>query len=132
MTELHQFVADVLVLESAALLIAVLSSFAAGRRSAGLRDHRLAVDRLILLVLGTVLANGVVGGALIATGSRPADGLHLLYGPAAFVTPLIGWWLAGRAGSDDGQRPPRSRRDGWLVAASAVLLGLVLRLFMTG
>lgn len=132
MTTLHQFVADVLVLESAALLVAAGWSFGAERRSAGTRDHRLAVDRLILVVLGTIIANAVVGGVLLAGGSRPADGLHLLYGPAAFLTPLIGWWLAGRTRSGDGQRPSRSRRNSWMVAACVVLLGLELRLFMTG
>jgi hypothetical protein len=113
------------------LLAASAWSFASGRRSGGARDHRRAVDRLILVITAVVAANGLLGSALLITGSRPADPLHLLYGPIALVTPALGWWLGGRGARPPGQ-PDRSRRDAWLLVASIVLLGVEARLFATG
>ena len=130
MTDAHQFLARVVVAATIAMLLASLWSVISARRSEGRVDHRFAVDRLVLLVIGLIAANGIVGSFLLAGGSRPADALHLLYGPAALVTLPIGVWLSRR-----GRGPARgaaSRRDSWLVAAVLVLLGIELRLFMTG
>jgi hypothetical protein len=44
------------------------------------------------------------------------------------VTLPVGWWLATRRT----RHPARGRRDVWLLAAALVLLGLEVRLFMTG
>jgi len=130
MTAAHELLARVVVAATIALLLVGLWSTVSTRGSEGREDHRFAVDRLVLLVVGLVAANGIVGSFLFAGGSRPADPLHLLYGPAALVTLPVGVWLS-RRGSDftgaDGRR-----RNGWLVAAAVVLLGLELRLFMTG
>jgi 4-hydroxybenzoate polyprenyltransferase len=130
MSDAHQFLARVVVAATIATLLASLWSVISARRSDGRVDHRFAVDRLLLLVVGLIAVNGIAGLLLLAGGSRPADALHLLYGPAALVTLPIGVWLSRR-----GRRLARgaaSRRDGWLVAAVLVLLGLELRLFMTG
>jgi 4-hydroxybenzoate polyprenyltransferase len=130
MSDAHQFLARVVVAATIAMLLASLWSVISARRSDGRVDHRFAVDRLLLLVVGLIAVNGIAGLLLLAGGSRPADALHLLYGPAALVTLPIGVWLSRR-----GRRLARgaaSRRDGWLVAAVLVLLGLELRLFMTG
>jgi hypothetical protein len=130
MSDAHQFLARVVVAATIATLLASLWSVISARRSDGRVDHRFAVDRLLLLVVGLIAVNGIAGLLLLAGGSRPADALHLLYGPAALVTLPIGVWLSRR-----GRGPARgaaSRRDSWLVAAVLVLLGLELRLFMTG
>ena len=136
MTELHQIVAVAALIASAGLLAAAAWSFAAARRSAGRSDHRFAVDRLVIVTTATIAIGGLLGAGLLAGGRRPADPLHLLYGPVALVTPAIGWWLGHRARAGGG--PPnapgtiRARHDGWLVVAAIVLLGVEMRLLMTG
>lgn len=129
MTDLHHLLAILVVAATVTLLAASGWSASATRRSGGARDHRFAVDRLVLAVIGLVLANGLVGLVLIGTGGRPADALHLLYGPAALVTLPIGVSLSRRASTRTGA--PR-RSDRWLVVATILLLGIELRLFATG
>jgi len=128
-TDLHQLLGILVVVATVALLAAGGWSAIATRRSGGTRDHRFAVDRLVLMVVGLVLANGLVGLLLIGTGARPADALHLLYGPAALATLPVGVWLSRRASA--GAAAPR-RKEAWLVVATIVLLGIELRLFATG
>ena len=84
----------------------------------------------MLLVVGLIAVNGIAGLLLLAAGSRPADALHLLYGPAALITLPGGVWLSRRGRGH--ARGAASRGDGWLVVAVLVLLGIELRLFMTG
>lgn len=130
MTDAHAFLARVVVAATIAMLLASLWSVTSARRSDNRVDHRFAVDRLVLLVVGLIAANGIVGSFLLAGDSRPADALHLLYGPAALITLPVGAWLSRRGRDFTGAAGPR--RDGWLVVAALVLLGLELRLFMTG
>jgi len=128
-TDLHHLLAILVVVATVALLAAGAWSAFATRRSGGARDHRFAVDRLVLAVIGLVLVNGLVGLVLIDTAGRPADALHLLYGPAAIATLPVGVSLSRRASAST--VPPR-RREAWLVVATIVLLGIELRLFATG
>ena len=128
MRDLHHLLAILVVVATVTLLAASGWSAFATRRSGGTRDHRFAVDRLVLAVIGLVMANGLVGLLLIGTGGRPADALHLLYGPAALVTLPVGVSLSRRASA----RAAARRRDAWLVVATIVLLGIELRLFATG
>jgi hypothetical protein len=130
MTDAHPFLARVVVAATIAMLLASLWSVISARRSDGRVDHRFAVDRLVLLVVGLIAANGIVGSFLLTGGSRPTDVLHLLYGPAALVTLPVGVWLSWRGPDVAGAAAPR--RYGRLVVAAVVLLGLELRLFMTG
>ena len=129
MTDLHHLLAILVVAATVTLLAASGWSASATRRSGRTRDHRFAVDRLVLAVIGLVVANGLVGLVLIGTAGRPADALHLLYGPAALATLPVGVSLSRRA-SARAAAPRRS--DGWLVVATIVLLGIELRLFATG
>jgi hypothetical protein len=129
-TDAHQVLARAAIVATIAMLLADLWSMISARRSDGRVDHRFAVDRLVLLVVGLVAANGIVGSLLLAGGSRPADALHLLYGPAALVTLPVGVWLSRRG--RDLASAAAARRDAWLVAAAVLLLGIELRLFMTG
>ena len=130
MAEAHQIVGWGAVALTAALLAAAGWSAFDGRRSGGATDHRFAVDRLVLLVVAAIALNGVFGSVMLATGARPADPLHLLYGPAALVTAPVAWWLGGRRRGAG--RASRLRRDVWLAIACALLLGIELRLFATG
>jgi hypothetical protein len=133
-TDTHQILARAAVVATLALLAATAWSLIEGRRTAGRRTHRFAVDRLVLAVVAIIGANDALGAALMAGGSRPADPLHLLYGVAAIVTLPLGWLLGGRRrpGPVAGPAVDRVRRDAWLVAATIVLLGIELRLFATG
>jgi hypothetical protein len=125
-TDAHQFLGLLATAATLGLLAAIGWSTWASRRSDGGVDHRFAVDRLALLVIVLIAANGLIGLVLVGVGARPTDPLHLLYGPAALVSLPVGVWL-GRRGN---QR--RARRDAWVLATAIVLLGLELRLFMTG
>jgi heme A synthase len=136
-TELHQIAAIGALIASFGLLAAAAWSFVAARRSGGEVDHRYAVDRLVILATATIALGGLLGASLVVGGGRPADPLHLLYGAVAMVTPAAGWWMGHRdraavaaPGTAGGGVP--TRRDGWLVVAAIVLLGVELRLFMTG
>jgi hypothetical protein len=129
-TVAHQFLGLLAVAATVALLaIAGWSAFAR-RRSGGLLGHRFAVDRAVLVVMGFLAANVLLGLVVLGLGARPADALHLLYGPAALACLPVGVWL-GRRG-DAGGGPRTLRRDVWLIGATVVLLGIELRLFMTG
>jgi hypothetical protein len=128
--EAHQIGGWAAVALTAALVAAAVRSVWAGRRTSGANDHRFAVDRLVLLVATVVAVNGAIGGVILVTGGRPADPLHLLYGPAALVTAPVAWWLGGRPGRRGATS--RLRRDAWILVGAALLLGIELRLFATG
>jgi hypothetical protein len=111
------------------LVVAATWSVIAGRRSGGHSDHRNAVDRSVLAVLVLQAAAGLVGLALLGAGSRPADPLHLVYGPAALISVPAAIWVGARAAP---ARKSRVRRDLWTAGGGIVLLGLGLRLLATG
>jgi len=125
----HQVAALAILGVTIALLGAAVWSWA-GARTAGRDDHRFAVDRLVLAVETLVAVEIGLGGLLLATGERPADPLHLLYGVAALVTLPVGRWWGGRP--DRSGAINRRRRDGWLILAAAILVGVELRLLATG
>lgn len=118
MPELHRLAAYAAVAVALLLLAIVLLSLATGRL------RRFGVDRLVMLGMGVIGLAGLVGLVLLATGHTPADPLHLLYGPVAFVTLPVARYLA-RQGSE-------RRRTLWMLLGSLVLCGVLLRLFMTG
>ena len=130
MTEIHAFVGRAAFAVTVALALAAMWSAVDGRRSHGTRDHRFAVDRLLLLNIAVVVANVAAGTLLAVGGARPADPLHLLYGVAAIVALPLGWILGGRPARD--RRPSRARRDAGVLAAGLVLLGIEARLLATG
>jgi len=126
----HQVAALATIGVTIALLGAAAWSWVAARRTDGRLDHRFAVDRLALAVEAFIAVNVGLGGLLLATGERPSDPLHLLYGVAALVTVPVGWWWGGRP--DGSGATSRRRRDGWLLLAVAILVGVELRLVATG
>lgn len=130
MTTAHHVVAWVVVGLTTGFLIAAVWSWLAGRRSTGRADHRFVVDRIVLGLLAAVGTAELLGLIVLAGGSGPSDPLHLLYGVVALVAIPIAWAFAGRAASVGPMA--RTRRDAWLAVAAAVMLGVELRLFMTG
>jgi hypothetical protein len=129
-TGAHQFLGYAALLVTLVLLVVASWSAVAARHSAGPRDHRFAVDRVILGVLAVLAVDGAIGLVVMATAARPSDPLHLLYGPAALVTAPMGYWLARREGL--ARAPGSVRRDIWVAVAAVVLLGIEYRLFVTG
>lgn len=127
-TVVHNLLGLASIAGSLTLVAAAVWSVFAGRHSAGHSDHRFAVDRAVLAALLLVGAAGLVGLVLLIIGSRPADPLHLVYGPAALISVPVAIWI-GRA-SPAGRS--RVRRDIWTAAGGIVLFGLGLRLVATG
>jgi hypothetical protein len=125
----HVILAVVAMVGSLSVIASGIWSAVTGRRSGGRRDHRSAVDRAVLVVFGSSLAAGLIGAVLLVMGSRPADSLHLVYGPAAVIALPAAIWVGARgtrAGSS------RVRRDAWTAGGGLVLLGIAWRLFATG
>lgn len=114
---------------SLVVVLAAAWSIVSAKRSGGRRDHRFAVDRAVLAVLLVLAAAALVGLALLASGSRPADPLHLLYGPAALIAVPVAIWIGARASAGHASR---LRRDFWTAGGGIVLIGLGLRLVATG
>jgi hypothetical protein len=126
---LHVIFAVVATATSLVVTASAILSAVAGRRTGGRRDHRSMVDRAVLTVLGSALAAALIGTVLLVTGSRPADPLHYVYGPAALIALPVAIWLGARATPAGSSRV---RRDVWTAGGGLVLLGIVLRLFATG
>jgi hypothetical protein len=113
----HVLAAWAVLLALVLVAVAAVAGLATGRR-------RFLEDRLILVTLAVVAVAIATGGLLAVGGSRPRDGLHLLY--AAGILAVLP--IARFAWSSLG---PRGR--GWLLLAGcAVGAGLLLRLAQTG
>lgn len=80
-------------------------------------------ERYQYLMVGLALVASAAGAALLASGSRPRDDLHLLYaGLAIGVIPLARSFVAGQD----------SRRPLAIFLAFVVLGGVLFRLLTTG
>lgn len=88
------------------------------------RDGGSAFERFQAGAVALLIVAGASGLLMLATGARPADGLHLLYAALAVaLIPLARSFLGGADGR---------RTSAFLVVAFAVLGALVYRLFATG
>lgn len=114
---------------SLTVVVMAVWSVTASRRTDGRVDHRFAVDRAVLAELLLLAAAGLVGMALLITGSRPADALHLIYGPTAVLCLPAAILIGTRASA---RHAGRLRRDVWTAGGGIVLLGIGLRLLATG
>jgi hypothetical protein len=99
-------------------LVVSLAGFAARR------ELVLWLDRLLIAFLAVTALEELLGLAVLATGSRPPDALHLLYGVLTLLAAPLGRY-AGRAGSV--RRRTAIQAFGW-----AVTLAFLARLLMTG
>jgi hypothetical protein len=75
------------------------------------------------VVIGLIVLAAVAGAVQFATGARPADGLHLLYGGAAIVVIPVARSFQNGAGS---------RAGIVMLLGFVVLAGVLYRLFATG
>ena len=82
------------------------------------------VRSYLWLAFAAVVLQGIGGISLLVAGQRPAEGLHLMYGPLTLVTlPLAVLFARGTA----------PRREAWtLVAGFVVALLLAFRAVSTG
>lgn len=126
---LHTLFGAAVMVGSLVVVAVATRSALRGWRSGGHDDHRAALDRAVLIVLGALLLAELLGALLLATGSRPTDPLHLVYGAAGAIALPVATWIGARASSGDASRV---RRDVWTAGGGIVLLGIVLRLFATG
>ena len=87
--------------------------------------RRLPTVRAYLwLAVAALVLQGIAGISLLLVGERPAEGLHVVYGPLALVSlPLTVLFARGWA----------PRREAWTFAAGfLVALLLAIRALMTG
>ena len=116
MAELHSFGASVVL---GAVVVTGLAAILIAIRGGSPWTNRLRIG--LIAVIGLQV---VVGLALFATGVRPREPLHLLYGLAALaILPLAGTFAS--------EAPPRPRA--WVLAvACLILLVVAWRLASTG
>jgi len=90
------------------------------------RDQRLlpTVRSYLWLAFAAVVLQGIGGISLLLAGQRPAEGLHVLYGPLTLVSlPLTLLFARGTA----------PRREAWILTAGFVVaLLLAFRALSTG
>jgi hypothetical protein len=116
--QLHALLAWLAVAGALALLGAAILT--ATRRA----SSHLLLDRGILVQLGTFAVATVSGFAFPIGGRLPADPLHFVYAIVGLVVaPGVRAWT---------RRADDRTQGRWQVVAAAVVLGAVLRLFMTG
>ncbi|HEY0443418.1 MAG TPA: hypothetical protein VGC90_04265 [Candidatus Limnocylindrales bacterium] len=118
MAQLHLALAWVAVVAAASTVVAG-AILAAGRS----RSYAL-LDKVILVQAVAAAAAGIVGLALVATGGAVRDLLHVVYAAVAVGT-IIGTRYAVH--SHDPRRAGR-----WIAVAGVIVLGAMIRLFMTG
>jgi len=114
---IHALLADVTVL-AVGVSIAWTALLALTHRTGG-RAYERSQSAVIGLIVATALA-GILG---FATGARPTDGLHLLYGGVAIVAIPVA--RSFRSGT-------RPRDDLVVMVGLLVLAGVLYRLFATG
>jgi hypothetical protein len=83
-----------------------------------------AFDRFQAAVVSVLSVGSVSGAVLLASGTKPTDGLHLLYAAGALAMVPLARSFAGRSG----QRAPAAL----LLSAFVVLGALLYRLLTTG
>jgi hypothetical protein len=91
----------------------------------GIRKHEFGPAYRGALLIGVALGivQAVVGVLLLATGLRPADNLHYLYGATVIVTlPLVGSYITDK----------RFSRPLAYGLASLFMAGLAIRAITTG
>ena len=90
-----------------------------------LRPHLMPAVRVYLrLTAGIVAVQVVIGIVLVATGSRPSQGIHWFYGAATLVALPLAMWIGGRLGSRE--------EPLWVVGGAVVTVLFALRALGTG
>ncbi|HEY7589804.1 MAG TPA: hypothetical protein VH723_02355 [Candidatus Limnocylindrales bacterium] len=112
-----------LVLAWASVLAALGYVAAAALTATGRTASYRELDGALLVQLGTTALAAVAGLVLPVTGSVVHDPLHVLYAAVAVAVPAT----ARYAGRNDTRRMGR-----FALIAGLIVLGSLLRLFMTG
>jgi hypothetical protein len=117
MSVLHAVLAWLAVAGGACLLAASLAAGLGRARS------RLWLDRAILIQGGSAFAASLAGVMALATGARPPDPLHVMYGAILVVGPVAMRYAL---------RDATLRRLGGIMTILALIVaGVLLRSFMT-
>jgi hypothetical protein len=115
--ELHTLIARSLVLYF--VLVGVWGVFLGIRKT----EFGPAYRGALVIGVGLGVVQAIIGVGLLATGLRPADNLHYLYGATVIVTlPLVGSYIADK----------RFSRPLAYGLASLFMAGLAIRAITTG
>jgi uncharacterized membrane protein YwaF len=114
----HAWVATLAAVVAAALV--VLGVLDALR----LVEARRWLDRLVLLLVATVIVAAILGPGIVIGVRPPSDPLHFLYALVAVMAVPAFRLVAQQRRSD--------RLGGWLAVGGLVTLGALLRLWATG
>jgi hypothetical protein len=118
MTSVHVALAWLTVAATIGLLVVSVSGAISGRPS------RTWIDRFVLVQLVAAGAALVVGLVVAATASPPADPLHFVYALVVVTTlPIARYLTHGRSDTSLAR---------WMAVAILVVMGGLLRSFMTG
>ena len=89
------------------------------------RPRLLPAVRLYLrLTVAVVAVQVVIGLVLVATGDRPAQILHWLYGAATLLTLPLAMWIGGKLGGRE--------QHVWLVGGAVLTVLFAFRALATG
>ena len=89
------------------------------------RPRLLPAVRLYLrLTVAVVAVQVVIGLVLVATGDRPAQILHWLYGAATLLTLPLAMWIGGKLGGRE--------QHVWLVGGAVLSVLFAFRALATG
>ncbi len=118
LVDLHRDVAFVAVVAIALVMLEATYRWLSGKPASGF-SSRVAVAAIVVVVTA-----GGLGAALYATGRRPQDQLHLMYGLIAVAAIPVAELYAS------GLRPRQQAIARCVVGLAAI--GVIARLFMTG
>jgi hypothetical protein len=117
MTEAHAVGSVVVLVAAAGFFVFALYSARTGAHSGLLMRFRVGL-------IGITAVQLALGALLYATGERPAESLHILYGVAALAAIPLAATFALEA-------PPKARA-GALAAGAGLMLAMIWRLWVTG
>ena len=108
------------------IIVAIVAAAGAiGAVVALLRPHLMPAMRVYLrLTAGIAAVQVIIGIVLVATGSRPSQGIHWFYGAATLVSLPIAMWIGGRLGARE--------EPLWIVGGAVATVLFALRAIGTG
>jgi undecaprenyl pyrophosphate phosphatase UppP len=116
----------VLIHDRYGLVLTVVAALGAIAAIVSLFRPRLlpAVRLYLRLTVAVVAVQVVIGLVLVATGDRPAQILHWLYGAATLLTLPLAMWIGGKLGGRE--------QHVWLVGGAVLSVLFAFRALATG
>jgi hypothetical protein len=116
----------VLIHDRYGLVLTVVAALGAIAAIVSLFRPRLlpAVRLYLRLTVAVVAVQVVIGLVLVATGDRPAQILHWLYGAATLLTLPLAMWIGGKLGGRE--------QHVWLVGGAVLTVLFAFRALATG